>query len=34
MIGCVGINSTVRSDLYPIEGFANWSGIMMWLMLQ
>ena len=30
MIGCDGINSTVRSKLYPIEGFANWSGIMMW----
>ena len=30
MIGCDGINSTVRSKLYPAEGFANWSGIMMW----
>ena len=30
MIGCDGINSTVRSELYPAEGFANWSGIMMW----
>jgi len=30
MIGCDGINSTVRSKLYPAESFANWSGIMMW----
>ena len=30
MIGCDGINSTVRAKLYPQEGKANWSGIMMW----
>nr|MBC8410982.1 FAD-dependent monooxygenase [Paracoccaceae bacterium] len=30
MIGCDGINSTVRKKLNPEEGFANWSGIMMW----
>ena len=30
MVGCDGINSTVRTKLYPFEGVANWSGIMMW----
>ena len=30
MIGCDGINSTVRKKLNPGEGSANWSGIMMW----
>ena len=30
MIGCDGINSTIRAKLYPNEGSANWSGIMMW----
>ena len=30
MIGCDGINSTIRAKLYPHEGPAKWSGIMMW----
>ena len=30
VIGCDGINSTIRAKLYPNEGSANWSGIMMW----
>ena len=30
MVGCDGINSTIRAKLYPNEGPAKWSGIMMW----
>ena len=30
MVGCDGINSTVRAKLYPSEGLPHWSGIMMW----
>ncbi|QPH52985.1 flavin-dependent oxidoreductase [Pontivivens ytuae] len=30
LIGCDGINSTVRSVLYPDEGPPAWGGIMMW----
>lgn len=30
LIGCDGINSAVRAQLYPQEGPARWSGIMMW----
>ena len=30
MVACDGINSTVRAKLHPLEGPANWSGIMMW----
>lgn len=30
VVACDGINSIVRQKLYPNEGGANWSGIMMW----
>jgi 2-polyprenyl-6-methoxyphenol hydroxylase-like FAD-dependent oxidoreductase len=30
VIGCDGINSAIRAKLYPDEGPAKWSGIMMW----
>lgn len=30
LIGCDGINSTLRAGLFPDEGPAHWSGVMMW----
>lgn len=30
LIGCDGIHSAVRKNLYPNEGSPNWSGITMW----
>ena len=30
LVGADGINSAARSNLYPDEGPAHWSGIMMW----